>query len=66
MIKKGDIVRIKPEWQDKGDDKYIFIATEDQSQDNSSITIEAQIGWSINPTYRVDIDWLDIKTEETT
>jgi hypothetical protein len=63
MIKKGDIVRIKPEWQDKGDDKYTFIATEDQTEDNPWITIRAEIGWVINPTYCVDIEWLDLNKE---
>ena len=36
-IKKGDIVRIKPEWQDPGDDKYTFVAIEDQQGDTVRI-----------------------------
>lgn len=63
MIKKGDIVKIKPEWQDKGDDKCTFVAIEDQIEDSPRITIRAEIGWSINPTYRVDIDWLETNKE---
>ena len=58
MIKKGDIVRIKPEWQDKGDDKIVFIAVEDQILGMNSLTIEAQLGMSFNPQYRVQIDWI--------
>jgi hypothetical protein len=30
-IKQGDSVRIKSEWQDLGDDKYLWVATEDES-----------------------------------
>ena len=30
MIKRGDEVRILPEWQDKGDDKLIWIAVDDE------------------------------------
>lgn len=30
MIKKGDEVRIKPEWQDKGDKKFRWFAIEDE------------------------------------
>lgn len=30
MIKKGDQVRIKPEWQDKGDDLFFWLALEDE------------------------------------
>lgn len=29
-IKKGDTVKIKPEWQDAGDDKIEFVAMEDE------------------------------------
>ena len=30
MIRKGQRVRIKPEWQDAGDDKCQWFATEDE------------------------------------
>lgn len=30
MIKKGDQVKIKPEWQDKGDDLLCWLALEDE------------------------------------
>lgn len=30
MIKKGDIVKIKPEWQDPGDEKFTWLAIEDE------------------------------------
>jgi hypothetical protein len=31
VIKRGDVVRIKPEWQDPGDEKFTWIALEDES-----------------------------------
>ncbi len=31
MIRKNDIILIKPEFQDKGDDKYTWIALEDEN-----------------------------------
>lgn len=30
MIRKKDIVRIKPEFQDKGDDSLVWVALEDE------------------------------------
>lgn len=30
MIKAGDTVKIKPEWQDEGDEKITFVALEDE------------------------------------
>lgn len=38
MIKKGDEVRILPEWQDKGDDKLIWIAVDDEEKGRVMIT----------------------------
>lgn len=37
MIKKGDQVRIKPEWQDEGDDSFLWLAMEDE--DGGRVTI---------------------------
>ena len=32
MIKRGDIVTIKPEWQDAGDDQYTWVAMDDEEK----------------------------------
>lgn len=32
MIKRGDIVKIKPEWQDEGDDVYTWMAMDDEEK----------------------------------
>ncbi len=38
MIKKGDIVKIKPEWQDLGDEKFTWVAVEDEDGGRVRIT----------------------------
>lgn len=38
MIRKGDILRIVPEWQDAGDDKRTFVARSDQRGDRVDIS----------------------------
>lgn len=37
MIKKGDEVRILPQWQDKGDDKLTWIAVDDEEKGRVTI-----------------------------
>ena len=57
-IKVGDRVRFKKQYQDKGDQDIVFFVVE--SSDNCDrVTVEAQIGLCINPTYRVPIDMLE-------
>lgn len=57
-IKVGDKVKFKKQYQDKGDEGIEFIIVE--SSDNSDrVTVEAQIGLCINPTYRVTVDMLE-------
>jgi hypothetical protein len=56
-IKAGDLVRIKPEWQDAGDDAITFVAVE--NEDGGRVKIEAQLGLPINPTQVVKVEWLE-------
>jgi hypothetical protein len=56
MIRKGDQVKIKPEWQDKGDDQVVFIAVDDEEK--GRVTIQAQLGMHFNPTQVVRVDML--------
>jgi hypothetical protein len=37
MIKKGDRIDILPQWQDAGDQNYVWVATDDE--ENGRITI---------------------------
>lgn len=32
MIYKGDKVQIKPEWQDVGDDRFVWVAVDDEEK----------------------------------
>jgi len=47
MIKKGETVLIKPEWQDKGDEQFLWIAIEDE--DGGRVRI-APIGTGLSIT----------------
>lgn len=40
-IAKGDTVKIKPEWQDKGDENYAFFAVETQLEGMNDIRVRA-------------------------
>jgi hypothetical protein len=58
MIRKGQQVRIRPEWQDPGDDDYIWIALEDE--DGGRALIQTQIpGMRILPTQRVNVGMVE-------
>ena len=48
MIKKGDRIQIKSEWQDEGDEKIPRFAASDEY--DGKILIVADLGWLINPT----------------
>jgi hypothetical protein len=37
MIRKGQTVHVKPEWQDAGDDEFTWIALEDEDGDRVKI-----------------------------
>ena len=56
-IKNGDVVRIKPDYQDPGDDKITFKATSDE--DKGRVIIQAQLGLPINPTHVVKTSWIE-------
>ena len=57
MFNVGDKVKIKPEWQDNGDDLIEFVVVEEPI--DGRLTIEAQIGLCINPTYRIELLMLE-------
>lgn len=63
MIRRGDVVRLKPEWQDKGDDMIVFIALEDE--DGGRVLIEAQVDMKLKPTQRVRTDMLESQPRPT-
>lgn len=58
MIIKGDKVSIKPEWQDKGDDAFDWIAVD--SEENGRVMITPLgTGLAIAPTQVVKVEWLE-------
>lgn len=61
-IKAGNQIRIKPEYQDNGDDQITWIAIDDESK--GRVTIQAQLGMPINPTQVVDVAWLELDCNE--
>lgn len=48
MVRKGDVVRFKPEWQDEGDATIVFVALEDE--EGGRVLVQAQLGMELNPT----------------
>jgi hypothetical protein len=58
MVKKGDVVKIRKEWQDSGDDAITFIAVD--NEEKGRVTIEAQLGFRFNPQQVVTVDMLDL------
>lgn len=54
MIRKGQQIHFKPEFQDPGDADFVFIACEDWCPgDGGSIHVEVQLGWQWNPVQTV-------------
>lgn len=65
MIKAGDKVQIKPDFQDSGDRQFDWYAINNQTEDSDRITITAikKDGKSfgvIQPTFVIRINQLDL------
>jgi hypothetical protein len=57
MIRKGDKIQIKPEWQDAGDDRFEWVAVDDEEQGRVTI-MPLGTGLAIAPTHVVRVEWL--------
>lgn len=57
MIRKGDTVTIKPEWQDPGDSEFRWIAVDDEEGGRVSI-MPVDTGLAIPPVQTVTVDML--------
>lgn len=57
MITKGQSVTIRPEWQDKGDDQYQWVAVSDEEKGRVDIR-PLGTGLSIPPLYTVTVAML--------
>jgi len=51
-VKKGDQVFIKPQFQDKGDDMFKWVAIEDE--DGDKVKVSCHAGMSFNPVYVIN------------
>lgn len=58
MIKAGDIVKIKPAFQDAGDDAFTWVACDDESKGRVTIS-PVNIGLAIPPQQTVTTDMLE-------
>lgn len=56
MIKQGDTVVFKKEWQEDGDEQISYIACADE--DGGRVLVMALIGMSINPAQVVRTDMI--------
>jgi len=61
LIKKGDVVSIKKEWQDAGDDRIVFLACEDE--DGGRVLIEPQVSLAFRPRQVVNVSMLETNKE---
>lgn len=59
MIKKGDEIRILPEWQDKGDDKLIWVAVDDEENGRVMI-MPVNLDLPINPQSVVKVSQIEL------
>ena len=60
MIIKGDRIDILPQWQDVGDENYVWVATDDE--ENGRITIcPISMPISIKPRSSVDVNMITLR-----
>lgn len=63
MIKRGDVVRIRPEWADPGDENITFVAVDDEGK--GRVSIMAMLGFAINPVQVVNVDMVEKDTQSS-
>ena len=59
MLKKGQKVKIKPEWQDKGDDKLTWVTLDDEEKGRVKIGA-INTGMRFPPSQVVNVDMLEL------
>ena len=57
MIRKGDAVEIRPEWQDDGDAGFVWAACDDEEKGRVTI-MPVNTGLAIPPRQTVDVNML--------
>ncbi len=62
MIRKGDEVTIKPEWRDRGDEEFTWMACDDEEKGRVTIA-PVNTGLAIPPRQTVSVDMLKQNAE---
>lgn len=58
MVRQGDIVAIKPEYQDAGDSQFVWTAIEDEDGGRVKITADVK-GMAIKPVQVILVSMLE-------
>lgn len=57
MFKKGDVVEILPEFQDKGDDEFTWVVLADEEKGRVDIS-PVDIAMHLKPIHTVQTAWI--------
>lgn len=57
MVRQGTTVQLKPEYMDKGDENFVWVAATDED-DGRVLIAPHGTGLAIPPSYVVSTDWL--------
>ena len=60
MIKKGDRIDILPQWQDVGDENYVWVATDDEKDERITIC-PISMPISIKPRSTVEVSMIALR-----
>lgn len=58
LFRKGDIVRILPQYQDPGDDEFTWVVLEDEEKGRVDISA-ADSALGIKPRHTVNSEWIE-------
>ena len=56
-IKIGDVITLKPEWMDSGDENFTFRAVENSGSDRVLVTAD-EYTMAIKPTHMIKFEWI--------
>ena len=60
MIKKGDIITIKPQWQDAGDASFTWVARDDEENGRVDISAVELAYMAVWPVQTVRSDMIEV------
>ncbi len=59
MIRKGDVLSIKPQWRDAGDENCTWVARNDEENGRLDISALEQKDMGIWPMFTVRVDMIE-------